>query len=69
MAVDGEWNVVVGIRMASMGSYVWILVPSWWMCLGLVRRFDLVGAGVLLGWALKFQETQDIPRVLSLLCL
>jgi hypothetical protein len=38
---------VVWMRM-STGSYVRLLHPSWWNCLGRVRRRGLVGGSVFL---------------------
>lgn len=37
-------NVVAWVRMAPVGSYDWMLRPSWWTLVK-VRRCGLVGAG------------------------
>lgn len=47
-------------------SYIWILGPQQWKCLGRIERCGLVRGGHW-GKALRFQKTQAIPSILSLL--
>jgi len=43
-----EWNAVVWLRMASLGSDARIISPCLWNCLGPIRKAGLVGTGLLL---------------------
>jgi len=50
------WEVLWFDEKAAIGSVFECLVPSWWNCLGRIRRCGLVEEGVSLGWTLKFQK-------------
>lgn len=49
--------------LACIGSYVPILVPTWWNILGRIKKYGLIGGGMQLG--VGFQKTHAIPSVLS----
>lgn len=46
-------------------SYVWMFVSSCWNCLWRIRRFDLIGGGVLVGVSFEVSETHTIQSAVS----
>lgn len=57
--------VVVWMRIASLGSNVWMLDLSWQNCLGRIRRYDLVEGGASL--RVDFEKLVLLELALSVL--
>lgn len=39
-------GAIVGIKMTPLVHMFEYLVPSWWNCLGVIWRYDVVGGGI-----------------------
>lgn len=58
------------MRVSPIGSGIEILGPSWWRCLGILRRCGSAGEGVLVaGKDGKLNASSCFYFVLSALCL